>query len=152
MATQFIQATLPSGVTVDYEQDYEQAEAWMPDKAWSHIDANGHGHFHYREDDRYPTLEWVPEPCTMGHGDDCTSEGAYRCRQCGERVEPGRKWEIHQIPTMARYTLTVDYGNATETYVLTADDMNQLDVSLKRLIRSTLVDCRTSTEHRIASR
>src|SRR5687768_8411289 len=52
------------------------------DPDWSFIDENGHGHFVDKNEpkgDRLPTLRWVPEACSMGHGDDCDSEGHYVC-------------------------------------------------------------------------
>lgn len=62
-----------------------------PDPTWRHMDSHGHGHFYQDRDQPYPTLRWVSEPCTMGHGDRCEAEGHYECPLCGEEIRPGER-------------------------------------------------------------
>jgi hypothetical protein len=61
------------------------------DPSWRHVDSNGHGHFYQSRKDPFPTLRWVSEPCTMGHGEDCDAEGHYECTLCGEEIRPGER-------------------------------------------------------------
>lgn len=62
------------------------------DPMWAHVDPAGH--FHAVAGDLtappWPTLRWVPEPCTLGH-DECDAEGHHECKVCGDLIEPGTR-------------------------------------------------------------
>lgn len=82
----------------------------VPDPSWSHVDAHGHEHRFAGSD--LPTLEWVVtgaywcEMCWDEH-----EEGEWRCRQCGDVVEPRYGWsgeETHYVPGLMEAVLTVD--------------------------------------------
>lgn len=84
-----------SGMTVQYHTEQIPIDPGGNelDPDWKFVDHEGHGHFYgdFKSGDRYPTLKWVSRPCTMGHGDDCDSEGYWECRQCGEVIQPGTR-------------------------------------------------------------
>lgn len=68
-----------------------------PDPGWEFVDAAGHFHA-YTDTDGLPTLERVGEFVAYDEPDDETGETGYtlerwRCRICGEVVEPGRVTE-----------------------------------------------------------
>lgn len=94
-----------------------------PDPTWQYVDLAGHGHFYSASGERYPTLRWVSEPCTMGHGDDCDGEGHHECRACGEHIVPGSRMGTPQeIETGRTYTLTGPEGSRR----LTHDEFNEI--------------------------
>lgn len=92
--------------TFRIEQDHEEFRTAAPktDKDWRTTDSNGHEHY-WR--DGWPTLEWVVTGsywCEM-HAEE-HEEGEWRCRECGERVEPGMLHpgpRVISVPTMRHY-------------------------------------------------
>lgn len=82
----------------------------VPDPEWSNVDA--HGHEHHFEGDELPTLDWVVtdvywcETCRDEH-----EEGEWRCRVCGDVVEPRWGWSGEQrfhLPGLAEWILHVN--------------------------------------------
>jgi hypothetical protein len=105
----------------------------VPDPGWSHTDSHGHVHrFAARE---LPTLEWVVtgiywcDECRDEH-----EEGEWRCRICGDVVEPHYNFtgpEMLHIPGLVDYTLRID----GRSYWLTAEEAS----SLQGLEREALI-------------
>lgn len=95
----------------------------VPDESWRFMDAARHGHFW--RGGSYPTLEWVQLPCTMGHDDDCDSEGFYRCPHCDEAISPGMKpGSLFSQSIAGPIQVTATYTGSRETrmYVLRGPD------------------------------
>lgn len=113
-------APLP-GVQVEVRHNSEvvYSDGRELDPSWQFVDGEGHGHFVGKaKSETLPTLEWVSFPCSMGHGDDCTSEGEWRCRLCGEVIDPGtRPARPVTITGPREYTLTLEDGVVTSTYL-----------------------------------
>jgi hypothetical protein len=58
------------------------------DPNWCHVDALGHTHTGALD-----TLDWVVTGTYWcGLCNDEHEEGEYRCKQCGDVIEPGTKW------------------------------------------------------------
>lgn len=83
----------------------------VPDPEWSHFDSNGHEH-RFEASGDLPTLEWVVtytywcEMCRDEH-----EEGEWRCRLCGDTVEPRYGFtgpQTHMVPGLAEAILTVN--------------------------------------------
>ena len=111
------------------------------DPAWRYVDRNGHGHFFQDGQERYPTLTWVSEPCTMGHGDDCDAEGHYECGLCQEEVRPGtRPAQAFWVDGPNTYRLTVAVGGQLVTYAFGEDQWTQLQTKLVDTVHSSLGD------------
>jgi hypothetical protein len=108
---------LPStGISIAYERELIPVATVMPvlvpDQAWRHVDAAGHGHFWSGKE--LPTLEWVITG-TEWAGDERDGEevevGEYRCRLCDDEVvEPGRRTEAQPqfIPSLTAVVVTVN--------------------------------------------
>jgi hypothetical protein len=96
-ATVVIDGDGPYECEVEITQRVEMVRSWgatKPDPRWEHTDS--HGHFHtFAEDGSLPTLrtEIVEMPCDGSCDDVCGGEGytitRYRCKICGDEVEPG---------------------------------------------------------------
>lgn len=113
------------------------------DPTWQYIDANGHAHLVVRGD--LPTLEWVPEPCTMGHGPDCTTEGYYVCRVCRVRQQPGtRPAQPSYEPGPTIYRLTIPASDGTSgvetVYEFGDDEWDQLRARFETAAAEVLGD------------
>jgi hypothetical protein len=86
----------------------------VPDPKWKHVDGGGHAHVWVGE--TIPTVEWVVTG-TEWVGDEydaCEIDvGEYRCRKCGELVEPKRivTYEPHFLPGLLRITITTEFGS-----------------------------------------
>jgi hypothetical protein len=83
------------------------------DPDWTLVDASGHGHFVEKgkpKGDRLPTLKWVPEGCSMGHGEDCDAEGHYECLLCAETIAPATKttYGPTHVPGPTTITMTME--------------------------------------------
>lgn len=110
----------------------------VPDEKWRGVDKRGHGHFWV--DGELPTLEWVVTG-TCWAGDEFDGEeyevGEYRCRECGEVIEPGKKLEHGPTHIPGPTTVTVTLNE--ETFMLTpeqyADSVEAWAKSLRRLQR-----------------
>lgn len=118
-----------------------------PDPAWRTLDSNGHGHIAQPIPGSvdYPTLEWISEPCSMGHGEDCDSEGAWHCLICGEVVQPGRRPAspiFEKAP--GRYELKVvdaqERSIVTCIYDLTGQQVRDLGVAAAEAIKAYLLE------------
>lgn len=108
------------GFEVTFEQEGEWVTTATPerDPDWKYVDSAGHGHF-YAADGLLPTLKWNARPCSMGHGDDCDSEGTWNCRLCDEEIHPGtRPARPVYIPGPRRITCTVTQGSTTTVYAM----------------------------------
>jgi hypothetical protein len=85
----------------------------VPDERWRYVDKKGHGHFW--DGDQLPTLRWVITG-TRWAGDEHESweydVGEYRCRQCGEVVEPKKITDYFPKPIMGPRTVTVTINDA----------------------------------------
>jgi hypothetical protein len=102
-------------VQIEMEREMVNVEtmfpAKVPDEKWRFVDSHGHGHFW--DGKELPTLEWVVTG-TEVVGDEIESEvyevGEYRCRLCGEVLEPKQRdeWGPTHIPGLATYTITID--------------------------------------------
>ena len=84
------------------------------DPKWKTTDSNGHRHkakVTKKGNVKYPTLQWVTVPCSMGHGDDCTSEGYCVCRECREVIHPATTYDEQwtTIPLPIDYELDFDF-------------------------------------------
>lgn len=140
------------GIEMEFEQGGEwiTSDSLVADEMWRHVDSNGHGHFW---DGGFPTLTWIAEPCTMGHGDDCTAEGHYECTICGETIRPGtRPAEPVWVPGVSRYTMTVHDAGRTDRYVFGGDEMERLNEAVREVVRTVLVDRLVETTIVAASR
>lgn len=103
------------------------------------MDENGHGHFVASHGDRLPTLRWVSEPCTMGHGPDCNSEGHYECRLCGVEVTPGKRpQKSFWLQTHRSYRLTVHDVRQVVTYEFDSDDWGRLNEAVRKTVAKVL--------------
>lgn len=135
--------------------DYEM------DPYWQTVDAGGHGHFWKGAKtgkgevsggpENYPTLEWVAEPCGMGHGDGCTSEGFWRCRveTCHERVAPARRFvDGFWTSRSTAYRLTVDEGRRLSVYSFGETEWRKLRAKLAETIEAEMEPHRTLVELR----
>lgn len=123
------------GYTLDVDRDGQWIESSIPelDPDWKSVDENGHGHF--VKDRELPTLKWVSEPCTMGHGDDCDAEGHYECRTCEALVVPGtRTPKPFWVAGLTTYTLTTD----TASYVFGPRQWDALVEAMHATIAETL--------------
>lgn len=122
-------------------------DAQEPDPTWRMVDSNGHGHFAMEIPGTctYPTMFWDVEPCTMGHGDDCTSEGSWRCLQCNEIMMPSKRpaQPIYE-EVQTRYTLRLisahGSGVVIETYDLHSREMGELGAVAVDAIRARLTE------------
>lgn len=82
-----------------------------PDQKWRHTDSNGH--LHAWDGDNLPSLEWV----VTGQeyiGDEIEGQvydvGEYRCRSCGEVVEPGIVTDYGRKSMPGPTTVTITIG------------------------------------------
>lgn len=81
-----------AGHVLVFEREMVEITSSAPrrDKAWRHVDSNGHEH--RLIDGEWPTLRWVKgetyfcESCNDEH-----TEGHWECAVCGEHVEPGMR-------------------------------------------------------------
>lgn len=98
------------GMRIEFNQEMREFSTMgghVPNPQWSHTDAAGH--VHRFEGNLIPTVEWVvtatfwcPD-CREDH-----DEGEYRCRECGQRVDPGYNWEGPQtVSRPGRVTITL---------------------------------------------
>jgi hypothetical protein len=138
--------------------EYEDRGEWIggdsrePDPTWRYVDEQGHGHF-WRKDD-YPTLRRVVLPCTMGHGDECSSEGYWECRTCGEHIHPGtQESRPVYVRSAGLYRLVVhnmqaEHQELLTTYRFGQPQMDALLAAIKVLIAEQLEDFRESMEIR----
>lgn len=120
-----------------------------PNPDWRYVDSLGHGHF-YRPTttpdnvDRpgpYPTLEWIVEPCTMGHDDDCQSEGHWECRECRETISPKtREAAPVWIPGAEEYELTVDLPSERIVYLFGRSQWDTVQSAIRAAVLDTLTD------------
>lgn len=138
------------GISLDINQDYIPITSSSPsaDPDWRYVDREGHGHF--RQDNKYPTLDWISFGCSMGHGDDCDAEGQYECRQCREVIVPGsRIAPPTSIPGLVTYTLTVQGadGMTTSKYAFGPEQHNELGAEIRRVIATVLADYLVSSEY-----
>jgi hypothetical protein len=110
-----------------------------PDPRWTFIDDAGHGHvFH----DGYPTLRWVVVPCTLGHGDTCSSEGFYVCKVCDERIVPSERQALPQfVPGPVDYRLTARRGSMRITYRFGEAEWERLNTAVEDAVHGTLKGC-----------
>lgn len=129
-------------LTVENDGQYVHTDMPGPDPDWHFIDAKGHGHFYMRgAEDGYPTLEWVSLPCTMGHDEDCTSEGYYECRICAERIEPGSKMQPPVwVDGLVTYRLKVAGQNGITTYVFGPQQWEAVQQAIALAVSTTLAD------------
>lgn len=113
-----------------------------PDPGWRYKDAAGHGHYY---DDGFPTLTWVSEPCTMGHGEDCDSEGHWECPLCREWVNPGTRMSKPVfISGPTSYVLTVTRGDMVVRYShFGPEQMEAIGAALADAIQGVLADYQT---------
>jgi hypothetical protein len=126
------------GYQIDIAQDGQWVESGMPerDPDWKMVDENGHGHF-VDKNGELPTLRWVAQPCSMGHGDDCDSEGYFECLLCGEVISPGtRTPKPFYVAGMTTYTLTTE----TSTYEFGPTQWDALQAAIGATIESTLAE------------
>jgi hypothetical protein len=93
----------------------------VPDEKWRYLDQRGHGHWWNGTD--LPTLEWVVTG-TESIGDEYSWDeievGEYRCRLCGEVVEPAKR-EVpgpDYIPGLVTVTVSID----GESFLLTQEE------------------------------
>lgn len=122
-------------VDLRIDQDYIDVTSDLPD--WRYVDAAGHGHFF---DSGYPTLRWVPQPCTMGH-DECEAEGYYECPLCEEQIAPKtRMGSRKSIPGQRTYTLLIQRPDSRREYVFGDGQWAEAVAALE----SSLADYRVS--------
>lgn len=80
---------------VEIEQHYDTITSDLPepDPTWQFIDAQGHGHFMADNPaNRYPTLVWtITRTYYCADCQDEHDEGEYRCRLCGEAIQPATR-------------------------------------------------------------
>jgi len=106
----------------------------VPDEKWRFVDANGHGHFWEGED--LPTLEWVVTGAEW-YGDEYESWeveiGEYRCRLCGEVIEPKRlaKYGPKFLPGLATFTVSIN----GESFILTEEGYAQSVEKWAKILR-----------------
>jgi hypothetical protein len=101
-------------VSITVEREEIPVETMNPtkvaDEKWRFVDKEGHGHFW--EGETLPTLEWVATG-KQWVGDEFDGEeyevGEYRCRLCGEVVEPRKRVEYgpRSIPGPASFTVEI---------------------------------------------
>lgn len=128
-------------VTVTNHGQWVRADGPESDPDWRVVDSNGHGHFYSATTraNRYPTLTWIAEPCSMGHGDDCDSEGHYECAVCGETVVPGtRPARDAWVPGHLSYHLTVPDGRGSREYALGQKEWDELQAAIREMIAERL--------------
>lgn len=140
---------------------------WEPDPAWTHIDADGHFHawsLGGKGDDRLPTLDAkrIEEPCN-GRCDDEVCEGytrtEYRCRMCGEVIEPrsrrttGRRyapglsqWSV-DVELIAKDAMPLLNIGEVSFWTDEKDGRNVFGVGHLRVARFELGDLVTATIH-----
>lgn len=127
-----------------FELEVEEQGQWVEvgmvlDPDWRHVDAAGHGHFYDSTAKGYPTLRWVSQPCTMGHGDDCEAEGYYECSTCAEQVAPGTRWGGQTyIPGLVTYRLTVHGDGIKSTYVFGRQQWEAVDAAVRDAVQDVL--------------
>lgn len=132
-------------IAVYAQQDSQVVESNIPviDRKWTFVDSAGHGHF--VDGPNIPTARWHSLPCSMGHGDDCTAEGFWECRSCGETIVPGTVMPdpvvIHG-PTRFTVVLVTEDRNllVEETYVCEAERFYKMMTAVKETMRSELKD------------
>jgi hypothetical protein len=137
------------GIELSVDRGGEMVHSGIPeaDPDWRFVDPNGHGHF--RQGNKYPTLRWVALPCSMGHGDECTSEGYYECTICSKVIHPGtRTPEPRWIPGVTTFTLKCVDDDGTTTYVFGETQWAELREAMRATVASTLTPYMTE----IASR
>lgn len=136
--------TLWPGMQLEITQDNEvvRSETPEPHPSWKFVDGAGHGHFYGETERRYPTLEWVVLPCTMGHGPECTAEGYYRCPLCHERISPRVRTPVPVvIPGPARYRLTYVTARVQTVYEFGHDRFQELQVAVLKAVQEELASC-----------
>lgn len=107
----------------------------VPDEKWRYVDKKGHGHF-WAEDDKLPTLEWVVtgKEWVGDEYDACEYEvGEYRCRLCGEVVEPKKKLSYgpSHLPGLTWFTISI----ANEDFRLTGEQFSEALESFRKILR-----------------
>ena len=115
------------------EQDYAEFATAGPeaDKDWRETDSNGHEHYW---DSGWPTLEWVVTGvywCEM-HNEE-HEEGEWRCRKCGEHVEPGMRHpgpRVMTVPSVRNYF--IDDAPVDEATFKAAREQAELDKAKRR--------------------
>lgn len=100
----------------------------VADPEWSHVDSHGHEHRFVGDD--LPTLALVVtdtywcESCNDEH-----EETEFRCRQCGDVVEPHWKWtgpETRTIQGLIDARIVTEDGPVESTYVLRGDEWREI--------------------------
>ena len=101
----------------------------VPDEKWRFVDAAGHGHFWETGEEKtfwLPTLEWVVTGTEwVGEGSDAEEikVGEYRCKTCGEVIEPKHRtyYGPRTIPGLETFHVRLMTKGAisAKTYVMT---------------------------------
>jgi hypothetical protein len=134
------------GYTLEVENhgQWLRADGVEADPEWRAVDSRGHGHF-YGIAVRYPTLTWIAEPCSMGHGEDCDSEGHYECATCGETVVPGtRAARDAWMDGPVSYHLVVQDGAGSLEYSFGKNEWDELQTAMLELTTERLAPFLTS--------
>ncbi len=113
--------------SIVFEQDMIPVRSNLPraDERWTFIDDAGHGHFYGKG---YPTLFWVSQPCSMGHGSDCTSEGYWECPHCHEEITPGTLPPLDVEYIAGPRSARVEYANGREQRTYVVDSAAEYDL------------------------
>lgn len=128
-------------LTIDQQNQVVESNRPVPDPSWRYVDQHGHGHFYDEKAREFPTLEWVVLPCTMGHGDECTSEGYYKCPLCDEEISPGTVMPRPQIiQGPVTYTLAVEDARGTTTYRFGPEQWSAVQSAVEREVTDVLAE------------
>ena len=102
MSTHGSRLKLADGTELVFERHFEKI--WScghsePDPDWSFTDTAGHQHAW--EGSLHPTLEerWEDDPYWQDE-DDTPYLLGYFCKECGEKVTPGKKWSGEEFVTI----------------------------------------------------
>lgn len=129
MASSVVALRTPDGRTAEVEVSRDVIPVHSAghrgyDPDWEYVDKHGDRHWGSALN---ATLEWVVtstywcDTCSDSH-----EEGEYRCKRCGEVIEPGTKWyppKTELIPGLTSGKVSLSDGS---TYWLRGDEIESL--------------------------